>query len=91
VNQLEVLLGPPQILEPMGAEVHQGGAVRKLIGHQGGRGAGQQHLASVADCHDPRAAVHRGTEVVVTPPLGLTGVQSHPHPEDSGLLPGLFH
>jgi hypothetical protein len=35
VNQLEELHGPPQILQPMGAEVHEGGAVRKLIGHQG--------------------------------------------------------
>jgi len=36
VDQLEELLRPPQILEPMGAEVHQGGAVGKLVGHQGG-------------------------------------------------------
>jgi hypothetical protein len=29
----------------MGAEVNEGGAVRELISDQGGRGAGQQHLA----------------------------------------------
>jgi hypothetical protein len=36
VDQLEELLRPPQILEPMSAELEQGGAVRQLVGHQGG-------------------------------------------------------
>jgi hypothetical protein len=90
VDQLEQLLGPPQILEPMGAELQQGGTVRQLVGHQGGRGGRQQHLASVTDRHDPCAADHRRAEVVVPPQLRLTGVQPHPHPQGSGLLPGLF-
>src|SRR5215204_5330719 len=36
VEQLEELLGSPQILEPMGAEVQEAGTVRELVGHQGG-------------------------------------------------------
>jgi hypothetical protein len=49
VDQLEQLLRPPQVLEPMGAELQQGGTVRQLVGHQGGRGGRQQHLAPMTD------------------------------------------
>jgi hypothetical protein len=35
VQQLEKLLGPPQILEPVGAEVQEAGTVRELAVHQG--------------------------------------------------------
>ena len=91
MDQLEELLGPPQILEPMGAEVHQVGVVWELVGHQGGRGAGQQHLTPMTDRHDPRATDHRRTEVVVPSQLRLAGVQPHPHPQGSGLGPGLLH
>jgi hypothetical protein len=31
MDQLEEVLGAPQVLEPMGAQVAQGGAVRELV------------------------------------------------------------
>jgi hypothetical protein len=90
VDQLKELFGSPQILEPVGAEVQEAGTVREPVGHQGGRGARQQHLAPVSNRHDPSAADDRRTEVVVPPRLRFAGVQPHPHSQDSGVLPGLF-
>jgi hypothetical protein len=33
----------------------------------------------VTDPHHPRSPIERGAEVVVPPPLGLTGCDTHPH------------
>jgi hypothetical protein len=89
VDQLHQPLGTTQVLEAMYAQVAEPGPVRKLIGGQLDRGRRQQHLAAVADRHDPRRAVDDRAEVVVGPCRRLPGVQPHPHPERSGGAPRL--
>jgi hypothetical protein len=89
MDQLEEVLGAPQVLEPMGAQVAQGGPVRELVQHQGGCRRRQQHLAAVAGRHDPRGTVDRRAEVVARARLRLAGVQPHPDPEGSRLPPRL--
>ena len=60
VDQLEQPLGTAKVLEAVGAEVAQVGSLGKPNGGQGGRRRRQQHLAAMADRHDPRGALTAG-------------------------------
>jgi hypothetical protein len=89
VDQLEQPLGTAQVLEAVGAEVAQVGSFREPVGGQGGRRRRQQHLAAMADGHDPCGAVDCRAEVVAGAGRGLAGVQPHPHPQRPGRSPRL--
>ena len=66
-----------QVLEAMLAQVLEPGTGRQAIAHQLGGGGGEQHLSAVAEAHQAIGPVERRTEVVVAPPLDLTGVNAH--------------
>jgi hypothetical protein len=78
MGEREDVLGPGQPPQVVGAHVDQAGPVRELVGHQLGRGPGQQDLPALAEPAQPRGAVERLAVVVAVAQLGLAGVQRSP-------------
>jgi hypothetical protein len=78
MHQREDVLGPGQPPQVVRAHVHQAGPVRQLVGHQLGRGPGQQHLPALPERPQPRGAVERLAVVVAVAQLRLAGVQRGP-------------
>ena len=79
--KLEELLRPAEVLEPVEAEVPEGGAHRHRVAEQGGRRGREHDLAPVSDCRDPRTAVNVETDQSDRRLRRLAGVDAHPDPE----------
>ncbi len=88
VHQLEDLLRPLEVFEPMEPEIPHLGAGGQLVHDQLVRGLAQHDLTSVAGCEHAGAAVESLPEVVAAAQLGLAGVdgdaQAQRHPGRPG-------
>ena len=76
-----------EVLQPVAAEIAKSNAARKIVLHEGARGAGEDHLPAVRRRRDARRRVDVDAEVVVASEHALAGVQTHPHPEGSPVAP----
>jgi hypothetical protein len=88
-DDLEEVLGAIEVLEPVLAEIAQRDVGGQLVGDQLARGAGDEHLRTMAGRADPRRAVHVQADVIVVADLGLAGVDPHPHAHVDVLGPAL--
>ena len=89
VTELEHLLGPAEVLQPVRAEIAPGRARRRVHDEVAGR-ARRDDLAAVRERSQARGADHRLAEVVeLVAQLGVAGVQRHAHVERGALGPRL--
>jgi hypothetical protein len=79
--ELEELFGPAEVLEPVKAEVLEGGASRHQVTEPGGRRGRKHDLAPVGDCRDPGTAVDVETDQANCRLRCLAGVDAHTDPE----------
>ena len=73
------MLRPVEMPEPMGAEVKQALAFRKVLLDQVARRAREQDLTAMAGRGDTRSPMHVHADIAAVAQLGLAGVQAHPH------------
>ena len=64
-DELEEVLGAIEVLEPVLTEIPERDVGRQLIGDQLARGAGDQHLPTMAGRADPRRAMHVQADVII--------------------------
>jgi hypothetical protein len=83
-QQLVQVLGHGDVLQPVVAQVAEGGPLRQGLLHQPPGGLGDQDLPAVAGSSDPGGPVHVHADVVVSAQDALAGVQAHPHPYPGG-------
>ena len=79
--ELEDLLGPAEVLQPVQAEVPEGGARRQRVAEQGSRRSRNHDLPPVGDCRDTGSAVDVETDQAGGCLGRLTGVDAHPDPD----------
>ena len=89
VRELEQVLRPLQVAQPVDPQVAQGGAGGQGVPRQDGGGRREEHLAPVAGGREAGAAVQGLPEVVPALHVHLPGVQPHPYPERARFAPGL--
>ena len=89
MRQLMDVLSLVEVPKPVPPHVDKACSRRETAPGQIGARGGQQCLASVADGHQPRAAIQRLTVVMATAQLGLARVDGHPDPQMGALGPGL--
>ena len=82
--QLEDLLRPAQVLQPVHTKIPQRRARRQPVAHQRSRRLRHQHLPPVADRRDPGGPVHLQPHQPSSRLLRLAAMHTHPHPD---LLP----
>jgi len=79
MEHLEDALRVLEIPQAVHAERLERHARRQLVSKRISRGAGEQDLASVAGVDQAGHAAQRRPEVVAVAPLGVAGVEGHPH------------
>jgi hypothetical protein len=78
VNQLEDVLGPRQVVQPMNAKISKPPPLRHGVSRQGGRDITYQNLARLGDVAQANATIEGGPNVLtVGTDLPITGRQGH--------------
>ena len=77
---MKQLGGGVEVLEPMASE-----SPERLIFDERRSRSGDDHLAAVGECGDPRAAVDVDPDVALRGWRRRAGVQAHSHPDRPGL------
>jgi hypothetical protein len=90
VPQLEDPFGPPEVLQPVQAEVGECRAAGRAVTDEVDGRARDEHLAADADRAQPSATNDRGSEVVaLVAEFDLARVDGHPHRDRRGIRPRL--
>jgi hypothetical protein len=89
-DELKDLIGQAEVFEPLRAQIAQRRVERELLAHQLLSGEREQDLAAVPGIQEPRRAVERRPEVIVTSHLGTARVQRHAHPQWFRQRPRLY-
>ena len=77
-HQLEDLLGPAEVLQPVQAKVPERRAGRHGVAQQGGRGGGEHDLPAVRDRRNAGRAVHVQADQADGGLSRLAGMHAHP-------------
>ena len=87
---LEHLLGPAEVLQPVLTEVSQRDAGRDVLAERESSRSRHEHLPAVADRHQSRDPIYRRPEEVVISSCALTRVDRHSHANGHGCRPQLL-
>ena len=87
MDDLEDLLRPVQVPEPVTTEVNEIDERRECLAYEVGSRLRAQHLPGVRDAHQPRGSVERWAEVVTVALFRLAGVHPNPDRERTRLAP----
>ncbi len=88
-DELEDLLGPVEVAQPVLAQVHELAPRRKAARDERRARARDEHLVAVADREQARHPVDRRSEEVVIADLGGPGVDRHPDAQAARLGPAV--
>ena len=86
-DELEDLLGPVEVAQPVLAQVHELAARRQPARHERRARARDEHLVAMADREQARHTVERRPEEVGIADLGAPGVDRHPDAQAARLGP----
>jgi hypothetical protein len=81
-------LGLPEVPQPVLSHVDQLGTFGEPPAHQQGGHTRNQHLPTMTGAGEPGRPVHRRPVKIAVTKLGVTGVQSHSHPQLTAGVPG---
>ena len=82
-DELKETLWNREAPEPMFSQVSEGQAGRQLVGGKRPGCVGDEDLASMSDCGDPRGLVHIEAHICATGQATFTSMESHPNPDGS--------